>query len=196
MGARDTGLLFNEATHTYTAGGIVVPGVTSILAPLSDFSRINPEVLAAKADLGKRVHLACELDDDDDLDENSVEPDVGAYLGAYRKFKAETGARVLLNEFCVFEPRLMFAGTLDRVFMISGARWLVDLKTCFATPRSAGPQTAAYLRALADPTVARRAALRLKPDGTYAFEDLTEPDDWAVFMACLTLKRFNDRTQA
>ena len=36
----------------------------------------------------------------------------------------------------------------------------------------------------------------LKPDGTYAFEDLTEPDDWAVFMACLTLKRFNDRTQA
>ncbi len=189
-------LTFDEASHTYRFRGMVVPGVTSVLSPLSDFSRINPEVLAAKADLGKRVHMACEFDDDGDLDEGSVEEDVGPYLTAYRRFKSENGVLVLLNEHQVFDAGLMYAGTLDRVMVLNRSRWLVDLKTCFTTPRSAGPQTAAYLRALNDPTVARRAALRLKPDGTYAFEPLTAPDDWAIFMACLTLHRFNQRLAA
>jgi hypothetical protein len=87
---------------------------------------------------------------------------------------------------------LQFAGTLDRLLRIEGARWLVDLKTCFTTPITAGPQTAAYLRALGDTSVTRRAALRLRPDGTYRFDALTGVDDWSAFMACLTLHRFKE----
>ena len=33
-----SGLTFDEATHTYRFNGNVVPGVTSILSPLTDFS--------------------------------------------------------------------------------------------------------------------------------------------------------------
>jgi len=188
MGARDM-LTFEEASHTYRHGGQVVPGVTSILRPLVDYSSVPPHVLEAKADLGRRVHEACQYLDEDDLDEESVEADVDPYLAAYKRFKAETGALILLNEYRVFNPLHRYAGTLDRVFRINGESVLTDLKTCIVTPNSVGPQTAAYMRALDDSRVTRRAALRLRPDGTYRLEMLDDPNDWATFLACLTVHR-------
>lgn len=189
MGSRDDLLTFDPETHVYRFMGAVVPGVTQILRPLVDFSRVRPDVLAAKADLGRRVHEACHYSDEDDLDEESVEGDVEPYLQAYRRFLAESGARVLQAELRVFDPMLMYAGTLDRVLLLNGKRWLVDLKTSIATPGSVGPQTAAYMRALGDTSITRRAALRLHADGTYHLDPLTDPNDMATFMACLTVYR-------
>lgn len=193
MGSRD--LTFDEASHTYRVCGALVPGVTQILRPLSSFEGIPLHVLEAKADLGRRVHFACQLDDEADLDESSVEPDVEPYLAGWRRFLRETGAEVLHNEQQVVEPMLMYAGTLDNVLRLNGAKWLVDKKTCFALPMAVGPQTAAYMRALGDPTVTHRGALRLRADGTYRLDPLTRADDWSVFMACLTLHRFKESNQ-
>ena len=190
MGARD--LTFDEATHTYRVGGARVPSVTQILAPLSSFEGIPAAVLEAKRDLGQRVHFACQLDDEDDLDESSIEHDVEPYLDGWRRFLRETGAVVLHNEQRVAERGLMYAGTLDNVLLINGAKWLTDKKTSFALPMAVGPQTAAYMRALADPTVTHRAALRLRADGSYRFDPLNGVNDWSVFMACLTLHRFKE----
>lgn len=192
MGAAD-GLALDEGSHTYTVGGVRVPGVTSILKPLVDFSRVPPAVLAAKADLGRRVHFACQLHDEDDLDEGSIEPDVAPYLIAYRRFLAQTRASIVENERRVFEPTYRYAGTLDRVMLIEGRRVLVDLKTSIVTPATVGAQTVAYLRALGDLTVTHRAALRLRPDGSYRLDMLTDPDDWSTFLACLTLHRWRER---
>ena len=193
MGARDQ-LQFDEATHVYRLGPVIVPGVTSILRPLIDFSGVPPDVLARKADLGRRVHLACQLDDEDDLDETTVEDEVAPYLCAYRQFREDTRAVVVANEQRVFHPLYRYAGTLDRKFDIPGlGRVLTDLKTSFTTPLSTGPQTAAYQAADADPSVTGRAALRLRADGTYRFERLIDPDDWSVFMACLSLQRFKEK---
>lgn len=183
-------LTFDERTHEYRVGGSRVPGVTSVLRPLVDFSRVPADVLAAKADLGRRVHFAAQLHDEDDLDESSVEPDVAPYLVAYRRFLAETRATILVNEVPVYCAQHRYAGTLDRVLSIGGERWLVDLKTAIATPITTGPQTAAYLRALDYPNVTRRGALRLRPDGTYRLDALNDPNDWAVFLSCLTLHRY------
>jgi len=191
MGSRDS-LTFDETSHVYRSGGNVVPSVTQVLSPLVDFSGIPEHVLDAKRQLGQKVHLACQLDDEDDLDEASVEQQVAPYLAAYRAFRRDTGATVLLNEQRVFDPLMLFAGTLDRVLGLNGAKWLVDLKTCISCPIAVGPQTAAYLRALADPSVTHRGALRLRPDGTYRLDALTDPNDWACFMACLTLRRFKE----
>jgi hypothetical protein len=191
MGAREL-LTFDEASHVYRFMGDVVPGVTQVLKPLCNFDRVRPEVLEAKADLGRRVHLACQLFDEDDLDESSIEPEVQPYLNAWHKFRHDTGCAVLAVEQRVFEPMFLYAGTLDRVLAFKGEKWLVDLKTCFTTPMAAGPQTAAYLRALGDTSVTHRAALRLRPDGTYRFDHLTGADDWSVFMACLSLHRFKE----
>ena len=183
-------LEFEPATHTYRSGGRVVPGVTTILKPLQDFGRIDPEVLRAKAELGTAVHLACELSDSNDLDETSVHESVKPYLDAWLKFRRETGATVLMSERQVFDPLRWFAGTLDRVMLIGDVKHLLDIKTGVQIPASAGPQTAAYLCALGDATVTRRAVVQLKPDGTYRFKPLNDPNDLAVFMSCLTVHRF------
>lgn len=189
------GLIFDSRNHTYIMRGELVPGVTSVLKPLVDFAGIPREVLEAKADLGRRIHAATEFDDDGDLDEASVEADVAPYLAAYRRFRAESGAQVVANERMVYEPIYRYAGTLDRVMVIDRAKWLIDIKSCVTTPLSAGPQTAAYLRALQDPTVQRRGALRLRPDGTYRLDPLTAPDDWSVFYACLAVRRYTEKFQ-
>lgn len=184
---------FDEASHTYTVDGQVWPGVTSILRPIMNFTGIPQAVLDAKADLGRRVHFACQLNDENDLDEESVEDDVRPYLVAYRRFLADTGATVLENERVVHHPTFRYCGTLDRVFRLGHRRAMVDLKTCFSTPISAGPQTAAYvqaLKALGSDPADERAALRLRPDGTYRYEVLSAPSDWSVFLACLTLHYF------
>lgn len=185
-------LTFSAKEHVYRLAGVVVPSVTQILKPLSDFSGIAPDVLERKRELGSRVHLACQLDDEGDLDEASVDDEVRPYLDAWRQFLRESGALVIENERRVFEPHMRYAGTLDNVLLLDGARWVVDKKTSIATPMSAGPQTAAYLRALGDTTVIRRAAIRLRPDGTYRFDALTGADDWSCFMACLTIARFKE----
>lgn len=192
MGVNDKLLTFDEATHSYTLCGMRVPSVTQLLAPLIDLAGIRSDVLEAKRDLGSRVHLACQLDDENDLDEASVEADVEPYLAAWRRFLVESGAKVLANEQQVGEPLLMYAGTLDNVLELNGAKWVVDKKTSFATPMSAGPQTAAYQRALGDTSITRRAAIRLRPDGTYRFDPLNGADDWSTFVACLTLHRFKE----
>ncbi len=185
-------LTFDEASHTYRVDGVLVPGVTTILKPLANFDGIPMDVLEAKRDLGQRVHFACQLDDEADLDASSIGDDVAPYLAAWRKFLSEAQARVIHNEQRVFEPTLRYAGTLDNVLEIGGKKWLVDKKTSISTPIAAGPQTAAYLRALADPSVTRRAAVRLRPDGTYRFDSLAGADDWSAFMACLALHRFKE----
>lgn len=191
MGARDP-LAFDEASHTYRFLGEPVPSVTQLLQPLCDFSRVAREVLEAKRELGRQVHYACQLDDEGDLDEDSVTEEIEPYLQAWRLFLRESGAKVLHNERRVFEPMLQYAGTLDNVLLLNGHKWLVDKKTAIAVPMAAGPQTAAYLRALGDTSVTHRAAVRLRPDGTYRFDPLTGTDDWSVFMACLSLHRFKE----
>lgn len=195
MGAREL-LTFDEASHVYRFMGDVVPGVTQVLKPLCNFDRVPREVLEAKAELGRQVHYACQLFDEDDLDETSIGPEVQPYLNAWHKFRHDTGCQVLAIEKRVFEPMFLYAGTLDRVLAFKGAKWLVDLKTCFTTPMAAGPQTAAYLRALGDTSVTHRAALRLRPDGTYRLDQLSGADDWSVFVSCLTLWRFKEARRA
>jgi len=192
MSARDELLTFDEASHIYRFLGAVVPGVTQILQPLVDFSRVPRDVLEAKRDLGQRVHTATQFDDEGDLEESSVEDDVAPYLAAWRLFLRESGAVVVANERRVFDPLLQFAGTLDNVLLLDGKQWLVDKKTAISVPMAVGPQTAAYMRALGDTTVTHRAAVRLRPDGTYRFDPLTGADDWSAFLSCLTLHRFKE----
>ena len=187
-----TDLAFDEATHTYRWRGVVVPSVTQVLRPLIDLSGIPPAVLEAKRDLGTRVHAACQFDAEGDLDEATVEDDVAPYLEAWRRFLAESDAVVMASERRVFHPLYRYAGTLDLELVIARMPWIVDIKTSLATPLSTGPQTAAYLAARNGAANMRRAALRLRPDSTYRFDQLQDADDWSVFLACLTLHRYQE----
>lgn len=182
-------LQFDEASHRYTWCGQVVPSVTQILAPLYDWSGVPPAVLQAKADIGTRTHLACELDDAGTLDEATVADDIRPYLEGWRKFKAERKVTILQSEARVYSPTHRYAGTLDRVIWMDDEEHLIDIKTSATVHPAVGPQTAAYANAAGAPLI-KRGFVQLLPDGGYRHRELTSGSDWVTFQACLLINRF------
>lgn len=194
-------LHFDAESHRYTVDGVVLPSVTQILKPLYSFHGVPAEVLEAKAALGTAVHRACELLDNDDLDQESEEGKAGlepiaGYLAGYVKFKAELRPVVLENETQLHHPVHHYAGTIDRRYTINRDLWDIDLKSTVAMSPVVGLQTAAYselLRARGDRRKARRGALQLFPDGKYKLWEFLEPSDLAVFLSLLNVYRFKER---
>ncbi len=189
-----TELTFEPVEHVYRANGVIVPSVTQILEILDECWRVPPDALRRAADLGTAVHLACELDDRDDLDEDTLDPIVAPYLAAWRRFRLETGFAPEMVEQRVFHPSYQYAGTLDRVGTVAGKRSVLDIKSGESWP-SHGPQTAAYQQALlaAGEKTVSRCAVYLRADGTYRLQALTGKSDWAVFLACLTIRKFKEQ---
>jgi hypothetical protein len=189
---------FDAESHTYTVDGTRLPSVTQLLKPIApDFSMVPPDVLEAKRALGVVVHEACQYDDEDDLDDESVPQQVEPYLAAWRKFKAETGALILMNEQKMFHPVLRYAGTVDRLATIRGDVWMLDIKTSADPYPSYGAQLSGYVELhranygdARGPL--RRATVHLRDDGTYRLHEFKNPNDSAAFMACLSLYQWKE----
>lgn len=197
---------FDASGHVYLLDGVRLPSVTQLLAPIKpDFSMVPHDVLEAKRALGVAVHLACELDDLGELDDDGTDPVVMPYVGAWRRFRVETAAVILANERRLYHPTLRFAGTVDRVADIStgpgAARdlWTIDLKTGDEAYPSFGVQLAGYevlLRAnderISPDLRMRRGTVHLRDDGTYRLHEFKNPNDQAAFMACLSLHAWKE----
>lgn len=187
---------FEESTHTYRVDGVVTPSVTQILeaAGISDFSGVPADVLARAAARGTAVHVATWFDDQDDLDETTLDPAIGGYLAAWRKFKAENGVVVKLIEQRIYSP-LGYVGTFDR--LITMTKWgevLPDIKTGAVSP-SWAIQLAAYLKGFHGPQApkCRRVVVQLRKDGSYNLHWFEQKDlnrDWNVFAAALSVFQF------
>lgn len=203
-------ILFDEASHTYTLRetGAVVTGVTQALSMLHDFSMVKDEVLKKKQALGKAVHFAAELFDEDDLDEDSLNEEVGPYLEAYKNFKQHKVEKILLSEVPVYSKRYAYAGQLDRLFVIDGDCWLVDLKTpvCFSPVTKL--QLAAYWKALLDDHFyesfdfmnelksdgLKLGALHLSQDGKFKLHEVTRPEqEFTFFLSALNLHKWKEQ---
>ena len=183
------GLTFDADSHTYRYNGQLVPGVTTILKPITDFSMVPPQVLAAASAFGTAVHLACELDDLGELDESQLDPALVPYLAAWRKFSTEHAVTWSLIEAAVYHPVMRYAGTLDRFGLVDGLNSVVDIKSTAQLYPSVGPQLAAYSAALpAGSTALKRLAVQLKGDGTYTLKEYAEPTDWPLFCSLLTVR--------
>jgi len=183
--------VLDEATHTYTLNGVVVPGVTSLLEPLSGLHFVDREVLRAAADFGTAVHLACELDDRGTLDEEELDPALAPYLSAWRRFSKDYAVKWSLIEHLVHHPVMGYAGKLDRYGIVKGDDAVVDLKSSAILYPTVGAQLSAYVKALPGTTLlTKRIGVLLKPDGNYQAKRYTDPSDWAVFASLITLRNF------
>lgn len=195
-------LLFDQASHTYSLDGVVIPNVTSILEPLVDYSRIPAAIMEKARQRGDYVHKACELYLWDMLEEDAIEPEYEPYIDAFKLFLSETGFVADLIEHRVYHPRLRYAGTLDLGGTLPPLgrrkrpiRALIDLKTTFKLMASVGPQTAAYVDAHNSSVSAAerfeaRYGLQLKGDGSYKLLPMKEPSDMNVFLSCLNIYNF------
>ena len=189
---------FDEASHTYTLDGVVIPSVTQIIKPIgADFSMVPPMVLEAKRVLGVAVHAATELDDLGELDDAETDPLVMGYVRAWRRFLAESRFDVSMNEHRLFHASLRFAGTVDRFGTILDAPWLVDIKTAADPIPSYGVQLAGYEILLRDfayleTRPIRRATVHLNADGGYRMREYNNPNDAACFRSLLSVHHWKE----
>jgi hypothetical protein len=190
------GLTFDPVRHRYAYKGKPVPNVTTILqeARLVDLEGVSPEVLRIAGERGTDAHGACQLHDQDDLDEDSIDDTVRPYLTAWRKFRAETNAEIQAVEQQVYNPAWQYAGTLDRLLAFAGREWIGDIKTG-VPQRATGVQLAAYRACLPKSEQRRqRVAIHLRADGTYGLIHYDDHGDTHVFYAALTLYRWRGLT--
>ncbi len=108
----DSPVELQEEGHIYTANGQRLHSTTEILKAegfidttwYDDWSR----------DRGSYVHDATYFDDIDDLDEDTVAPEIMPRLEAWRKFKRESGFVIEQCEIPMMSKDYLFAGKPDR----------------------------------------------------------------------------------
>ena len=191
---------FNEEKHEYTVGGVHIPSVSEILAPLNAerYGKINPAVVQQAAERGRAIHgITEQIDYGLEPDEDEVEM-VEGYIDAYYQFLFDHEVEWSMVERIVAcyrgvegEPPL-YCGTVDRFGIVDGKAAVVDIKTYASmsteSQMTASCQTALYRDALLngkpgdsfhasqDDSI-KRYILHLKKDGKYRLIDLDNFDE-------------------
>ncbi len=186
-------VIFDRAQHKYRLDtGRELLGVTETLtlAGLIE-SRWFTE---RSAQLGTYVHAAVALLHEDDLDIDSLDPELRGYVQAYRAFEQQSGFVREQWEEQVCDEVLGVAGRLDLrgVFPRPALKYpgvdVIDIKTG-SVPPWVGYQTAGYARMLPRPIpmIRWRWCLQLSADGAYRLHELTNRHDEKVFCAAVTI---------
>jgi hypothetical protein len=187
-------LQFDPATHAYTANGVGVPGVTSVLQACNiiNYSHIPEDIRIAALERGRLVHQVCQFDDEGTLAECSVDPQLAGYLEAWRCFRRRHRFEPDLIEHEGYSETYRYAGTLDRRGMLTigtPSRAIIDIKTNMA-PFWTAYQTAAYANFFESPAQFRRMGVELHVDGTFKVHEYRCADygkHFNVFLAALTI---------
>lgn len=175
-------LQFDEELHIYKYGKLIIPSVTQVLSILSDeiYGKCSDTFLKKASYKGSKVHFRTEMYDRYKVNEQDDETD--GFMEAYLKFLQDYNPEVLLIEQKVYHRKMLYAGTLDRVYRINGKVVLVDIKTTSKLyDRLVALQNSAYAMCLEsmkyENPIDELAVLHLKNDGTYEFIILKRRDD-------------------
>ena len=196
-------LIFNEATHTYYAGGVMVPNVTRILGPLTSYRFVDLAALERARIEGVHIHKMVELYFKNDLDDSALPEWLMPRLAALKSFEAETGFICCDSEKHVYHESHGYAGTLD----LTGAmprlhadHCVLDVTRSFYAGPVIGLQLAAYQFAENEarrkaklPRVKRRYALQLNEDGKYKLLPFEDDSDITVFIGMLNAWRWSQQ---
>jgi len=195
-------LSFDAATHTYHYAGRTVPGVTSILQPLTDYSRIPQDTLEIARQNGVAIHKMIELCARVDLDEDALPDWMRPALVAWKEFQSKTGFRIIASEFPVYHPTYGYAGTADLYGELVFAQEfaLIDAKRSLLAGAAIGMQLAAYKEAYAvehkEAKRAKRYALRINEKDPPRLQAYENAGDFTDFLTALNYKRLMERLAA
>jgi hypothetical protein len=203
-------LHFDESTHTYSVDGQKWPSVTAILDPLLELDGIPRAALEAAAQFGSHVHMATDLYDKGQLDEEALDPHLAPYLAGWKAFLRESGAVVLASELRVSHRLLKVAGTLDKLVrwqkhkqLVPARRYILDVKSGADVPWTVGMQTSGYRELYLDqfglvseegePLATTRLCVHLKPEGKYKLHVLDDSRDRNDFISAVNFHNLRKR---
>jgi len=184
-------LAFCEKDHTYRFGGVLIPGVSELMRPLSDsfYKKIDQAVLDAAASRGTSVHEAIEnyiLYGIEDCD-----PQHRSYFDAFLDWHRRYDVKVIATEIMLYNRVYNYAGTADLLCEIDDQLWLVDVKTTAQVNHMlTDVQLVAYNAALASLGVNTdsKGVLHLRKNGKFSFQPMDRATDakaWTTFGALM-----------
>ncbi|MFA4871288.1 MAG: hypothetical protein WC623_24025 [Pedobacter sp.] len=184
---------FDEEKHEYKSNGVIVPSVTQVIqsAGLVNFDFVDPELLAQKADIGRKVHKACQMYDEGTLDEEMLHPLLAGYLEGWKRFRTKFNYVPQEHEGQLYSPVLNVAGTFDSLSITEGK--LVDIKTgCKSKAHRVQIEGYAYLIAETRSIKAKeKMVVYLTNKGGYKVDKWkVDQGSLIVFLACVTLSNF------
>lgn len=135
---------YDDAKHEYKLDGDVLPSITQILSPYTDFSKIPAQILADKQAWGNSVHKYLEMLDRDELEISAIpdvepgQPNIKSVVTNWQTIVHDNLYFWLAIEKPMYSLKYRFAGTPDRIT----TKEPIELKT--SKPRKAtGVQLAA-----------------------------------------------------
>jgi hypothetical protein len=173
---------YNEETRIHTLNGKVIPSVSQVIAPLSDFSKIPASILARKTELGKQFHEAAMLFMLNDLDYDSLDPDLIKPMRAFGDFWRYKNFPMdhIDIEVPLCHKTLKYCGKPDIVMPMD----LIDWKLRPYNPVTDPLQLAGYKHML---PAGRRGLWTVCFDleGNYRMHDSRHPKAWGIFRRML-----------
>ncbi len=179
-------IVFDSLNHSYTEGEVSLPSVTTVLKAEGFY---NPQMFAeGAADRGTLVHLITQQVDEGtkELKDFYLNPLYG-YLLAWAGFITDTGAEILDCEIIVGGTDQGCAGTVDRLALIRGQEYVLDIKSGAPMPWHA-IQLAGYKFLLGKPL--RRMCVYLKDTGKYRANECKDRYDETVWKSALISYRW------
>lgn len=178
-------LLFDEASHTFTRGGVVVPSVTQCIGAAG---LVNGYSTGAEwpRERGKRVHRAVHrlTTTSEDAALAELLPGDVPYFEAAQQWMLTAGVEVFASEELV--DGIDYAGWRDLRVKLRGYETpvVVDLKSG-ALPAWCGLQLAAYAARLVPKH--DRLAVRVLPNGEFRTQVYRRESDYIDFRSCLRI---------
>lgn len=163
----DRRVFFASESHTfYDRDKTRIPSVTQVLKSQGIVTGMR-FCKPADRERGHRVHeLTALMDQGVAKMEDVHDKNLWGYLWAWHQFKEEMGWQGILQEQIVYSPEHNYAGIFDRIGVMHGELYIIDIKTG-AHQRWHGLQLAAYAIAAGVPQY-KRAIIKLSKDGNYS----------------------------
>jgi hypothetical protein len=176
---------FDTAAHTYSVGGVPVPGIHAVLRA-GGLEHGGKHFTQEHRDRGKAVHLATLRHD---LGETRLvlPAEWQPFFDAYLLFRAEVECRWRKLEHPKVHRLLRYATIIDREGLVSGLPSVVELKTSNGLTRVGwhGVQLAGADMLLGGGSHRRRLVVYLSGSGYYRLSEFTDPADYFRFRGAL-----------
>lgn len=189
-------LKFNALTHEYWLieegkPDLLLPNVTKIIDPLSEYHKIPKPVLENKRILGTQFHYAIKLYSNNDLDEESFQRDFPELIKPLEGFKdwwkksfsnspiPSCGMSVV--EEPAYHKKLLYAGTSDMVLIED----IYEFKLRKYNPILDPLQLAAYKGLYSDFPDKKPWVVSFDMEGNYEQIDASNKQAWGIFRKLL-----------
>jgi hypothetical protein len=187
------GLLYLPEGHRYLDSGDEVVSLSRLLEIAgfaTDFSKVDPSVLARKTLIGKAVHRAIWLFLHDDLEWDSLGEDIYGYVRAAARRIELVDSTPRWSELPIGGSDLGYACTPDLVWADGSVE---EWKCTYRIYPKVRIQLAGQAVAVNPAAPGGRRVTLLKPDGSYKTEEYEDENDFEVFHAARAIAAWRMR---